>query len=113
MLSPVLTVVEFVVVTVFALTDGLIPTVLIDPDPAHQRLSTIRHNRARGTHHVVRMAEIVNELATELGMDPAEVQVRLGMDREEVKRLIDRGSMVKRGASEDGFTEAWKPAPKR
>ncbi len=95
-----------------ALTDGHVPVVTINPDPAHQRLSTIRHNRARGTHHVVRMSEIVADLANGLGMDVEEVRVRLGMDREEVVRLLDKGSMVKRAAKPEGMGEAWRPAPK-
>jgi ParB-like chromosome segregation protein Spo0J len=98
---------------VAALTDGMVPVVTINPDAAHQRLSTIRHNRARGTHHVLRMADIVNELANELDMPVDEVRVRLGMDKEEVTRLLERGSMIARASSENGeFGEAWRSAPK-
>ena len=57
------------------------------------------------------MADIVNELANELAMPVEEVRIRLGMDKEEVTRLLERGSMVTR-ASADGFSEAWRSAPK-
>ena len=36
------------------------------PLDALQRLATVRHNRARGQHHVLKMADIVNDL-TEAG----------------------------------------------
>lgn len=96
---------------VFALTDGLVPVVVIHPDPAQQRMATIRHNRARGTHHVLKMADIVRDLA-DAGLDVDEIRARLSMDKEEVTRLLERGRMVDRGSSTDGFTEAWRPVAK-
>jgi ParB/RepB/Spo0J family partition protein len=91
------------------MTDGLVPVVTIDPDPAHQRMATIRHNRARGKHHVVRMAEIVDSLVNELGVPKDDLKKRLGMSDEEVARLLARGSMIDRGAADD-MSEAWRPA---
>lgn len=96
---------------VFALTDGLVPVVVIRPDPAQQRMATIRHNRARGTHHVVRMSEIVRDLA-DSGLDVDEIRARLSMDKEEVTRLLERGRMTERASSDEGFTEAWRPVAK-
>lgn len=93
---------------VYSMTNGLVPVVVIDPDPAHQRMATIRHNRARGKHAVVKMADIVATLVDELHVTEDELGTRLGMDHEEVSRLLVRGSMLKRGAAE-GFGEAWKP----
>jgi ParB-like chromosome segregation protein Spo0J len=93
-----------------ALTDGLVPVVRVTPDPAQQRMATIRHNRARGAHAVLKMADIVAELV-ELGCTPEEIQKRVGMEPEEVKRLMFRGSKIKlSGAGE--LSESWKPAPK-
>jgi ParB-like chromosome segregation protein Spo0J len=88
------------------LTGGLVPIVRLTSDGVHARLATIRHNRARGTHYVVSMADVVNDLISDLGMEPAEVGRRLGMDAEEVDRLMDRGSMTKRGAAAD-FGKGW------
>lgn len=96
---------------VWKLTEGYVPIVPIDKDEAERRLSTVRHNRARGTHHVVKMADIVATLV-ESGMDTDEVRRRLGMDAEEVKRLLQRGNMLERGSSPEGFGQAWRPAPK-
>lgn len=95
---------------VAALTDGRVPVVRISPDAAQQRMATIRHNRARGTHAVVPMADIVAELV-ELGIERTEIMRRLGMDGEEVDRLVERGVMTKRGSADD-FGRAWKPGRK-
>lgn len=96
---------------VSALTDGLVPVVRLSTDAAHQRISTVRHNRARGVHHVVRMADIVAELV-DLGMEPDEIKVRLRMDTDEVERLLARGKMTERGVSPDGLGRAWEPTAK-
>ncbi|WP_149264280.1 ParB N-terminal domain-containing protein [Actinomadura sp. K4S16] len=89
-----------------AFTDGLVPVVVLPPtDPALARLATIRHNRARGTHHVLGMADIVAELL-QLGLTPKDLGTRLEMDSEEVERLADRGDMLKR-AGRDGYNNGW------
>lgn len=93
---------------VIAMTDGLVPVVRLDADVATLRMATIRHNRARGSHHVLKMADIVAFLIEEAGVDPEEVMRRLGMDDEEVDRLLDRGQMTKRGAGDD-WSSGWKP----
>jgi ParB-like chromosome segregation protein Spo0J len=91
---------------VMALTDGYVPVVrLTVGDMAHQRMSTIRHNRARGSHIVSRMGEIVRALLDE-GLSPEEIAIRLGMEDEEVERLADTAGMTVRGAAE-GFNKGW------
>lgn len=93
-----------------ALTDGLVPvSFLREVDAAHQRMSTIRHNRARGSHYVVRMADLVIALSLD-GLDDEEIGRRLGMEAEEVGRFRERGNMLKRGSG-DGFSPAWVPSP--
>lgn len=92
-----------------AMTDGLVPVVTVDVDPVHRMMSTIRHNRARGTHAVLRMAEIVTAMAG-AGLSPAEICQRLGMEDEELERLLDRAGMPTRGtAGVAGFGRAWVP----
>lgn len=91
-----------------ALTDGLCPVVrLVDVGPDLARLATIRHNRARGNHYVVKMSEIVHELR-DLGLSEKEIGSRLGMDKEEVRRLIQRGNSLERNAGKD-FNKGWVP----
>lgn len=85
---------------------GMVPVVIVATDPVHRRMSTIRHNRARGTHGVLPMAEIVRGMVTD-GVATDDIQRRLGMEDEEVARLVDRaGSPDRTGA---GFGKAWKP----
>ncbi|MFE7965387.1 ParB N-terminal domain-containing protein [Streptomyces cellulosae] len=91
---------------VAALTGGLVPVVVLPAtDPATARMATVRHNRARGTHHVLGMAQIVADLIAQ-GLSYDEIGKRLGMDYEEVDRLADRGNMLVRHAP-DGFGNGW------
>lgn len=92
-----------------ALTGGLVPVVTIAPNKAQQMMATIRHNRARGAHAVLKMADIVQSLVDE-GLPPEEIERRVGMDSEEVRRLIVRGSK-KKLSGDDSFSDAWRPAP--
>jgi ParB-like chromosome segregation protein Spo0J len=88
------------------LTGGLVPIVdLPETDDATARMATVRHNRARGTHHVLKMADIVTELLA-MGVDVDKLGARLGMDEEEVSRLADRGNMIKRAAAAE-FGTGW------
>lgn len=95
---------------VFALTNGHVPiAILRSVDTEHQVMSTVRHNRARGSHHVLRMADIVQQLHTQ-GLANETIGDLLQMEAEEVTRFLDRGNMVKRGAAEDlDFNSGWVP----
>lgn len=92
---------------IFELTDGLVPVVFLDQSKSleDQMMSTIRHNRARGIHAVVSMAEIVEKLSSS-GLSDDEIAARLQMDEEEVSRLLDRGNMLVRGSRPE-FNQGW------
>ena len=66
--------------------NGLLPIVVIDKDLSNRMSSTIRHNRARGTHIVELMSEIVAEL-TRAQMSDQWIMRHIGMDRDELLRL--------------------------
>ncbi len=66
--------------------NGLLPVSVIDKDLDYRMASTIRHNRARGTHDVDLMSNIVRELH-ELGRSDAWISKHLGMDMDEILRL--------------------------
>lgn len=93
---------------VAAMTDGKVPVVYLDPKRGEQMMATVRHNRARGSHGVLPMAEIVRHLIDQEAIPAAEVARRLGMEDEEVERLYDRGGMTVRG-SREGFNKGWVP----
>jgi len=86
--------------------NGQVPVVVVDADPVHRQMSTIRHNRARGTHGVLPMAEIVRGMV-EAGVERDDIIDRLQMEAEEVDRLLDRAGMPASAGS--GFGQAWRP----
>jgi ParB-like chromosome segregation protein Spo0J len=95
---------------IMAMTDGHIPVVIVRvTDGEHQMMSTIRHNRARGTHGVINMAEIIQTLVDE-GRSMSEIMTRLQMEEEEVVRLATRVG-IPRSRLIDGsdFDKAWVP----
>lgn len=65
---------------------GLLPVTVIEKDLSNRMASTIRHNRARGTHNIELMSHIVSELS-KCGMSDAWIQRYIGMDRDEILRL--------------------------
>lgn len=65
---------------------GLLPVVVIDKDLSNRMASTIRHNRARGTHCIELMCEIVSEL-TKAGMSDSWIMRNIGMDKDELLRF--------------------------
>ena len=64
----------------------MLPVVVIDKDISNRMASTIRHNRARGTHSIELMTEIVTEL-TKAGMSDSWILRNIGMDKDELLRL--------------------------
>ncbi|MFG6358517.1 MAG: ParB/RepB/Spo0J family partition protein [Acetatifactor sp.] len=65
---------------------GMLPVAVIDKPIDRRMASTVRHNRARGTHNVELMSSIVKELH-ELGRSDAWIAKHLGMDKDEILRL--------------------------
>ena len=95
---------------VYALTDGKVPTVQVNLDSIHRQMSTIRHNRARGVHGVLKMAEIVRSMIAD-GVTEKELMKRLGMESEEVRRLNNRAGMPQQIGTQN-FNQAWVPKKK-
>lgn len=65
---------------------GLLPVVVIDKPISERIASTIRHNRARGTHSIDLMVNIVTELK-KIGQGDAWIMKHIGMDADELLRL--------------------------
>lgn len=87
---------------------GMLPVSVIDK-PIDQRMaSTIRHNRARGSHDVELMSNIVKELH-ELGRSDTWISKHLGMDKDEILRLKQITGLTAL-FQEVKFGKAWKPA---
>ena len=71
---------------IFEREEGKLPVVVIDKDISNRMASTIRHNRARGSHSIELMSHIVAELV-QAGMSDAWILKNIGMDAEELLRL--------------------------
>lgn len=71
---------------IYAREGGLLPVSVIDKPIDCRMASTIRHNRARGTHNVDLMSNIIKELH-ELGRSDAWISKHLGMEKDEILRL--------------------------
>lgn len=65
---------------------GKLPVVVINKDVSNRMASTIRHNRARGSHSIELMVNIVAELK-EAGMSDSWILRNIGMDADELLRL--------------------------
>jgi len=65
---------------------GLLPVTVIKKDLSNRMASTIRHNRARGTHNIELMTNIVAELK-KAGLSDAWILKNIGMDKDELLRL--------------------------
>lgn len=86
---------------------GLLPVVIIDKDLSNRMGSTIRHNRARGTHSVELMSNIVAEL-TRAGMSDAWIMRNIGMDKDELLRLKQiTGLAALFAGKEFGMSDEW------
>jgi len=84
---------------------GLLPVVVIDKDESNRMASTIRHNRARGSHSIDLMSNIVSEL-TRSGMSDAWILKHVGMDRDELLRLKQITGLADLFKDKD-FSKAW------
>jgi len=67
-------------------SDGRLPITVIDKSVQERMASTVRHNRASGTHGVQGMSEVVRGMKEE-GMSDEEICNELGMEAEELARL--------------------------
>lgn len=68
--------------------NGHVPVVVLRGDGGRREnmAVTVRHNRARGRHHIQMMSSLVRELG-QLGWSEARIAEELGMDADEILRL--------------------------
>ncbi len=86
---------------------GMIPVSVIDKPLSGRMASTVRHNRARGSHDVDLMSNIVRNLH-DIGRSDAWICRHLGMDKDEILRLkqITGLAALFRDVK---FGQAWQP----
>ncbi len=88
---------------------GLLPIVVIDKELGERIASTIRHNRARGTHNIELMSTIVSELV-EMGKGDRWICKHLGMSVDELLRLKQITGLASLFTNES-FSKSWEAVP--
>lgn len=83
-----------------------VPIVTINKDLKHRMASTIRHNRARGTHQIGDMSKIITDLLKK-GWGDEEICIELGMELDEVIKL-KQISGLKEAFANHVFSKSWE-----
>jgi len=89
----------------------IVPVVTIDKPLDDRMASTIRHNRARGTHQIRSMSDIVLELV-KMGWKDEDICKKIGMDLDEVIRLKQITGLKEAFANYE-FSKSWEEYEKR
>ncbi|SER07968.1 IbrB-like domain-containing protein [Streptococcus gallolyticus] len=85
--------------------NGCLPVSVIDKPLEERMASTVRHNRARGSHDIGLMANIVAEMV-DSGMSDTKVMKSLGMDADELLRLKQVSGLASLFADKE-FSKSW------
>ena len=86
---------------------GMLPVVVLDKEISDRMASTIRHNRARGSHNIELMSQIVSELV-EMGKGDRWICEHIGMSPDELLRMKQITGLASLFTNRD-FSEAWEP----
>ncbi len=84
---------------------GMLPVVVLDKEMHDRMASTIRHNRARGSHNIELMSTIVSELV-EMGKGDRWICQHIGMSPDELLRLKQITGVAALFQNQD-FSESW------
>lgn len=85
---------------------GALPIVVIDKEIGDRMASTIRHNRARGSHNIELMSSIVAELV-EIGKGDAWICKHIGMSADELLRLKQITGLASLFTNKE-FSKSWE-----
>lgn len=88
--------------------NGMLPVVVIAKEIGERMASTIRHNRARGSHDIDLMSNIVAELV-EMGKSDHWIARNIGMDVDEILRLKQVTGLAALFKDRE-YSNAWVPA---
>jgi ParB-like chromosome segregation protein Spo0J len=85
---------------------GILPIVVINKQLGERMASTIRHNRARGTHNIELMSGIVAELV-EIGKSDRWICKHIGMSPDELLRLKQITGLAALFVNKE-FSDSWE-----
>lgn len=86
--------------------NGMLPVSVINKPLENRIASTIRHNRARGTHSIDLMVNVVKELK-ESGMSDEWIMKNIGMDADELLRLKQVSGLAALFKDKE-FSKSWE-----
>ncbi len=90
------------------LTDCKVPVVFAHiKNKDDQMMATVRHNRARGKHGILKMSDIIRSLHQN-GQSKEQICKQMGIDEEEFFRMVEFDSSPKESGM-DSFGKAWVP----
>lgn len=90
---------------IFEREKGMLPVVVLQKEMHDRMASTIRHNRARGSHNIELMSTIVAELV-EMGKGDRWICQHIGMSVDELLRLKQITGVAALFANRD-FSKSW------
>lgn len=85
---------------------GMLPVVILDKAMSDRMASTIRHNRARGTHNIELMSTIVTELV-EMGKGDRWICKHIGMSQDELLRMKQITGLMSLFQNTE-FSQSWE-----
>lgn len=85
---------------------GMLPVVILDKTMGDRMASTIRHNRARGSHNIELMSTIVSELV-EMGKGDRWICKHIGMSQDELLRMKQITGLAALFKNAD-FSQSWE-----
>jgi ParB-like chromosome segregation protein Spo0J len=86
--------------------NNMLPIVVIEKEISDRMASTIRHNRARGSHNIELMSVIVSELV-EMGKGDPWICKHIGMSADELLRLKQITGLASLFQNKD-FSDSWE-----
>ena len=86
--------------------EGHLPIVVINKEMGDRMASTIRHNRARGSHNIELMSNIVSELV-EMGKSDRWICKHIGMSPDELLRMKQITGVAALFMNKD-FSDSWE-----
>lgn len=86
--------------------NGMLPLAVIDKPVGDRMASTIRHNRARGSHNIDLMSSIVSELV-EMGKSDRWICNHIGMSPDELLRMKQVTGVAALFLNKD-FSDSWE-----
>jgi len=91
---------------IFEREQGMLPVVVINKEIGDRMASTIRHNRARGSHNIELMSTIVSELV-EMGKGDRWICQHIGMSPDELLRMKQITGVAALFENKD-FSDSWE-----